>query len=213
MVAGAGLGGGLLGVIQANPFSSQVAIATAKTSVADLLTQRRVEKKEKIDWNRNLSFVLFGGLYLGVIQWLLYVRLYQRLFGSAMMKFINQPLRQKLQNKAGLRALGGQIVLDLAVITPILYWPSLYIFKAGLDQNLVSLKDKMASAFVMWKTNFIEDNLYMIGFWLVLDVFLYGFTPIYLRLPFNHIASFLWCLILSGLRGDEKAADAQVAAA
>mmetsp|Transcript_1847 Transcript_1847/g.3582 ORF Transcript_1847/g.3582 Transcript_1847/m.3582 type:complete len:267 (+) Transcript_1847:273-1073(+) len=189
--------GGLLGLLQRNPFAGQVTIATLKTSVADLVVQKQVEKKDTIDWRRNALFVMFGGAYLGCFQWFVYVRGFQRLF-PAMDKFCNQGLRDKLRNKAGMKALGGQILLDFIVIQPIMYFPVFYMFKTIVEPDLGG-KSRFEVAFSNWKNNFFEDNLGMIAFWLPMDIVIYS-VPLWLRLPLNHSISFLWCCILSIFR-------------
>eukprot|EP00122_Pirum_gemmata_P010807 Pgem_evm1s10003 len=110
MAVGAGLST-VLALTQANPFAAQVIIATVKTSIADIIVQKKVEKSETIDWKRNALFICFGFSYLGLIQWVIYVRGFQRLF-PAMNKFCSQSMREKLKNREGLKALAGQIGLD-----------------------------------------------------------------------------------------------------
>ena len=78
-----------------------------------------------IDWRRNLVFVAFGFAYLGVAQWFIYVEGFRRLF-PAMDRFCDLPLRAKLRDGPGLRALLAQIGLDFVVIQPFMYWPSYY---------------------------------------------------------------------------------------
>ena len=50
------------------PFAFGIGISTVKTSLSDLLVQSVVEKKEEIDWKRNLAFASFGFAYLGGVQ-------------------------------------------------------------------------------------------------------------------------------------------------
>eukprot|EP00512_Aurantiochytrium_limacinum_P001036 CAMPEP_0171493052 /NCGR_PEP_ID=MMETSP0958-20121227/4754_1 /TAXON_ID=87120 /ORGANISM="Aurantiochytrium limacinum, Strain ATCCMYA-1381" /LENGTH=264 /DNA_ID=CAMNT_0012026645 /DNA_START=237 /DNA_END=1031 /DNA_ORIENTATION=+ len=195
--------GGLLALMQANPFTAQVTIATLKTSAADLMVQKRVEGLEQIDWRRNALFIMFGGAYLGCFQWFVYVRLFQRLF-PAMDTFCNQSIRDKLKNKAGIKALFGQIALDFAVIQPLMYFPVFYSFKTLLDTDpevQASLANRFSSAFKKWKDNFFQDNFGMCAFWLPMDLVIYS-VPVYLRLPLNHAISFVWCCILSVFRGE-----------
>ncbi|GBG30090.1 Hypothetical Protein FCC1311_063102 [Hondaea fermentalgiana] len=204
--ASAGLGG-LLALMQANPFTAQVTIATCKTSLADIIVQKRVEGAEQIDWRRNMLFIMFGGAYLGLFQWFVYVRLFQRLF-PAMDTFCNQTMREKLKNKEGIRALLGQIALDFTFVQPFLYFPVFYSFKTLLDTDpevQASLANRFSSAFAKWRANLFEDNFGMCAFWLPMDLIIYS-VPIYLRLPLNHAVSFIWCCILSIFRGDDAPA-------
>ena len=47
------------------PFVFGVGFSAAKTSFADYLVQRYVEKRDEIDLKRNLTFGIFGLGYLG----------------------------------------------------------------------------------------------------------------------------------------------------
>lgn len=100
----------------ANPIKLGVGIATVKTLVADLLTQTALEGKtfEEIDWRRNAVFTLFGFGYFGCAQYYLYVHLFSRWFAGAA-RFVDQPLRAKLVDFAGQRAVAKQIFFDLLI--------------------------------------------------------------------------------------------------
>ena len=117
---------------QRAPFSSQVAVATTKTVAADLLVQTAVEGKslQDVDYRRVAVFGAFGCLYLGIVQYGLYVKGMQRIFDKVTLeKFCNAPIREKIRDKAGLKILAGTIALDFFLIQPALYWPTYYAFK------------------------------------------------------------------------------------
>ncbi|GBG30088.1 Protein SYM1 [Hondaea fermentalgiana] len=195
--------GGILAIMKANPFASQVTIATCKTSLADIIAQKRVEGAEQIDWRRNIIFVMFGCFYLGGVQWMLYVRLFKRLFPSVE-TFCNQPLREKIKNKEGMKALFSQIGLDIIVFQPFMYFPVFYNFKTLMSTDPevhASLSNHFSAAFARWRTNFFEDNVGMSFFWFPADLVIYS-VPVYLRLPLVHTVSFAWSCILSVFRGD-----------
>jgi hypothetical protein len=92
------------------PFAVSVGVATAKTGSADLMVQRYVEKKKHIDWNRTISFSVFGFVFLGIVQWFIYVPGYRLVF-KEMDKFCQQTIKQKLRNRAGLKDLAGYVHL------------------------------------------------------------------------------------------------------
>ena len=117
---------------QRAPFSSQVAVATTKTVAADLLVQTAVEGKsfQDVNYRRVAVFGTFGCLYLGIVQYGLYVKGMQRIFDKvALDKFCNAPIREKMRDKAGLKILAGTIALDFFLIQPALYWPTYYAVK------------------------------------------------------------------------------------
>lgn len=195
--------GGVLAFMKAKPFATQVGLATVKTSLADLVVQVNVEKRESIDWRRNSLFILFGGAYLGVFQWVVYVRGFSKLF-PGMAEWCNLPLRKKLQNRAGIKMLFAQIALDFVMIQPFMYFPVFYGFKSIVDEPDESQRhlSRIARSFENWKTNFVSDNVGMMAFWLPADIVIYS-VPLWLRLPLNHGISFAWCCILSIFRGGD----------
>ena len=68
------------------PWPSGIIITTGKTSLADIFVQKVIEQKEEIDWRRNSVFALFGFAYLGCFQYVLYNRVYWKIFPTASLK-------------------------------------------------------------------------------------------------------------------------------
>ena len=123
---------GYVGWAARSPFTSQVIVATGKTVAADVLVQTTVEGRSlrDLDGRRVGIFAGFGFLYLGVIQYGLYVKFMQRLFNKAALEnFCNAPFRQKIRDVPGLKILAGTIALDFFAIQPFIYWPSYYMVK------------------------------------------------------------------------------------
>jgi hypothetical protein len=90
------------------PFAFGVGLSCVKTSFSDLLVQKVVERREEIDWRRNMAFAAFGFFYLGGVQYTLYVPVFSRLFPHAA-KFAAKPLREKLRDVKGMTQLVGQV--------------------------------------------------------------------------------------------------------
>ena len=67
------------------PFGFGIILSGVKTSASDLLVQTVVEQKAwpDIDWKRNAAFATFGFIYLGGVQYTLYVPIFGRLFPRA----------------------------------------------------------------------------------------------------------------------------------
>eukprot|EP00039_Didymoeca_costata_P006333 m.89391 g.89391 ORF g.89391 m.89391 type:complete len:257 (-) comp13215_c0_seq1:144-914(-) len=192
------------GFVARHPFASQVLIATLKTSAADLVVQMVVEKTDwkEIDWRRNLLYSCFGFLYLGVVQWHIYVRGFSRLFPRAG-DFCNKTFREKLKDKQGLRDLFGQIFVDLCFVQAVLYWPTFYMFKNGIllggfseEKPYYGVTETCVVAASKYRDTFWADNLGMSAFWFPADILVMS-VPLHYRLPVNHTISFLWCCILS----------------
>ncbi len=185
-------------------------IATAKTSLADLLVQTQIEGKSwsEIDWRRNFVFLTFGFGYLGLGMYGVYVKGFGRMFGQSRMKaFCDKSIRDKLRDTAGLRMLSTQVFLDVAVLNPLCYWPAYYAFKAlsfaQADDKRTSGQIVYDTVFVEYPKTFVEDNSGMGLFWVPANFVIYA-VPLHLRLPLNHSVSLLWCCILSLWRGGEN---------
>lgn len=206
--------GGVLGWGKKNPFAFQVIIATVKTSLSDLVVQKTIEGKkwEEIDLKRNLVFVAFGAVYLGWAQYLIYVHGFRAIFGSRMDKFAALPFGKKLRDFDGLKALAGQVALDVGVITPLIYYPVFYVFKesvqgdTGVEASQRGATDIINAAFTKYTSNAKEDVVTFAKLWIPGDLVIYSF-PIWLRLPLNHGLSFVWTCILSVMRGESGKID------
>ena len=113
------------------PFAVSVGVATVKTGSADLVVQRYVEKKKHIDWNRTISFSVFGFVFLGIVQWFIYVPGYRLVF-KEMDKFCQQTIKQKLRNRAGLKDLAGYALSS----SRIFFVLNLFTHKQNWQTNL-----------------------------------------------------------------------------
>lgn len=185
--------------------------------MSDLVVQKTVEGKEwgKIDLKRNLVFVAFGALYLGCAQYLIYVHGFRAIFGSRMDKFAALPFGKKLRDFDGLKALAGQVAIDVGVITPFIYYPVFYVFMESVQGDTASdvvgvsqrgATDIINAAFTKYMTNAKEDVVTFAKLWIPGDLFIYS-MPIWLRLPLNHGLSFVWTCILSEMRGEDGKID------
>ena len=204
-------GGGLLAYMKAQPFYTNLIIATVKTALCDLLVQRYIERREQIDWRRNAVFVAFGGIYLGAGQWFLYQTLFARWF-PGMAKFAAQPLAQKLRNVQGMRDLAKQIAVDNFFHYTFIYFPVFYALKECM-QGESSAAALLPNAMRKYASNAVEDNVSMWLLWVPCDAIIYA-IPLWMRLPANHAISFCWTCYLSFLRGGDEArlpSDAKVA--
>ena len=123
------------------PLAFGVGISTTKTSFSDLLVQVVVEKREKIDWKRNLAFASFGCFYLGGVQYAIYVPIFGRLFPNAA-SFAAKSLREKVRDTKGQLALGAQVFLDQCVHHPLMYFPVFYMTKVCKCSELISSRNE-----------------------------------------------------------------------
>lgn len=185
------------------PLAFGVVLSGFKTSFSDLLVQKVVERKEKIDWRRNAAFATFGFVYLGGIQYALYVPIFGRLFPNAA-KFAAKPLREKAKDLPGIFNLGLQTFLDQCVHHPLLYFPAFYVTKelvmGGKNDDG---KPDISRVLIDYRNNMMEDLNALWKIWVPATLFNFAFMPMHLRIPFTAGISLLWTCVLSAMRGGD----------
>ena len=82
----------LLRLPQQQPLAFGIAVSALKTSAADALAQLRLEQRQRMDWRRNGLFFAWGALYLGGVQYFIYVHLFARVLFPSAAVFIAKPL-------------------------------------------------------------------------------------------------------------------------
>lgn len=203
------LGEEILTFPERRPRSFNVLVATCKTWSADLLVQLHESRKSsswRFDWKRSLTFATFGFLYIGIVQWFLYVTVLTALFPHAL-PFSNSPLSAKLKDSAGQLDLAGQILVDNCLFCCFIYFPVFYILKS-LMQGGGSVWSRVKAGLNKYSSNIGSDNLCSFAVWVPADVFIFA-APMFLRMPLEHATSFGWTAFMSARRG---AADALVKA-
>jgi glycine cleavage system regulatory protein len=184
------------------PLAFGVVLSGFKTSFSDLLVQKVVERKEKIDWRRNAAFAAFGFVYLGGVQYTLYVPIFGRLFPNAA-KFAAKPLRQKVKDVRGLCNLGLQTFLDQCVHHPFMYFPAFYITKELVMGGKDGGKPDISRVLTDYRNNMKEDLIALWKIWVPCTVVNFAFMPMHLRIPFAAGVSLLWTCVLSTMRGGD----------
>ena len=187
--------------VKENPFKFQLAVATAKTSAADLMVQVGPERKswDEIDWKRNGIFVIFGFAYLGGFQYYLMVNKYRQWFPT-MDAFAKLSFGEKLKHKAGMLDAIKMVLFDVTVHLPLLYFPTYYTVKEFVSNPSYNPLDWMSHGVSKYYNNMQEDLTAMIQLWGPSDCIQFV-LPIYIRMPFRHMVSFFWTAYVSFTRG------------
>ena len=107
-----------------------VGITSAKTALADIATQHVAEQRGwgELDLRRAGIFGMYGLLYLGLMQHLLYTVVFPRLFPTAV-TFAALPLAAQLHHREGQAAVLLQVALDQGVHWPFVAIPAFHLFK------------------------------------------------------------------------------------
>uniref|UniRef100_A0A061QQK7 Protein Mpv17 n=1 Tax=Tetraselmis sp. GSL018 TaxID=582737 RepID=A0A061QQK7_9CHLO len=205
-IASKGLMASILAFPKAQPFAFNILVATVKTSIADIITQCAIEQKTEIDWKRNGVFVVFGATYLGGFQYWLQVNMFRRWFPT-MDRFANQSFSAKLRDTAGLVDTGKQVLFDVLVHLPFMYFPTFYAVKESVMGSSWSPADWVVDGCTKYYNNFRKDFTAMFSLWFPADCVIFA-VPIWLRLPVRHVVSLGWTSYLSFLRGKKEPAPA-----
>lgn len=200
-VAAAGARGFLskmLCIPKKHPFTFGMAFSCAKTSFADWLVQKYVEKREpeNFDYRRNAAFAGFGLFYLGGVQYALYVPIFSRMFPRAI-KFVEKPLAEKAKDFSGQMTVAAQVFVDQCIHHPFVYFPVFYTLKEAVAGGTFS------SAMEKYRTNLLEDCTALWKVWVPASILNFGFSPLYMRIPVVATTSLLWTMILSYMRGND----------
>jgi len=184
------------------PRAFNVLVATTKTWMADLLVQLHERSRGStswmFDWKRSVAFAMFGLLYIGIVQWFLYVSVLTSMFPHAL-AFSNSSVSAKLKDGPGQMDLLGQTLIDNFLICSFIYFPVFYTLKA-LMQGGGSIGSRAKSGLSKYRDNIVVDNLCSFALWVPADLFIFA-APMFLRMPLEHATSFGWTAFMSAYRG------------
>lgn len=196
-----GLLAAVLAFPKAQPYATNIIVATVKTAAADLMAQTLVEGKPlaEVDWKRNLVFVVFGAGYLGAFQWLIQVNFFAKLFPN-MAAFANASWATKMGDRQGQLNVLYQCFLDAFIHLPLVYLPTFYVVKEMVLGGKANPAEWAADGVNKYLTNWWVDVPQLIYVWTPTDLVCFS-VPLYLRMPLRHVVSFAWTVYLSFLRG------------
>jgi len=182
------------------PFAFGVVFSGFKTSFSDLLVQKVVEQKEwkDVDWKRNAAFATFGFVYLGGVQYAIYVPFFSRIFPTAK-TFPGKPWRQKIKDFRGMFESGAQVFLDQCVHHPLMYFPAFYCTK----ELVMKQEPDLVACLKEYQGNMKEDLLALWKIWVPATMANFAFMPLWARIPTVATTSLVWTCILSAMRGGD----------
>lgn len=163
------------------------------------MVQKVVEKRDHIDWRRTAAFGSFGLIYLGGVQYVLYVPLFSRLFPNAA-AFAAKSVPDKLRDIRGIRDLLSQVFLDQFVHHPLLYFPVFYAIKEVVTSDTPDLNKALGK----YRENMVEDLLALWKVWVPSTLLNFAFMPMWARIPWVASTSLIWTSILSAMRGGSE---------
>jgi len=167
------------------PYTAAFMTCGIKASAADFLAQKRelgstaVEEKTnaQIEVERNLAFIVYGGVYQGIAQYYIYNVLFPLWFGSG----------------NDLASVTMKVAFDMLVISPFLCLPIAYLTKSVIYGT--SWKEGMEK----YRYDLLNKGLLATycKIWLPAQFITFGIVPEHLRIVFIAFVSFFWLIILS----------------
>ena len=179
------------------PFIFGTLFTGAKNASCDILIQKVVEGAEEIDTRRTIAFGTFGMLFSGAWQYGLFVKIMPKLCPGAE-AFAAKPIREKLKDIPGLKALAFQNFVENGVNNPVLYFPIFYTIKEFVEGGVLS------DGIKKYKMNFKEDLLAIWAVWVPAQFINFAFSPMWFRVPFVACVSAFWTGYVSITRGKKQ---------
>ena len=165
--------------LRARPFVGACTTATVKTSAADLCVQTVIEGRslDEIDRQRLATFSVFGFVWMGAGQYVLYCRVFEALL----------PARTVLHS-------AGKMALDQFCHVPLLFLPVFYSVDAWLrGEGLEHVRQKYErEAWATLKVNWV--------IWVPASFVSFAIVPLHWRIPYVSAVSFVSTWVFSVLQ-------------
>lgn len=172
--------------------------APAATSLAaEAEATTTTEPEVRVDFSRNLGFLLYGGLYTGMAQNYLFNVIYPAWIGSG----------------DSWEIITKQVVADNLIFGPFLCLPLAYAFKAAFTSE----EDLSVDTFRQGLEKYVEDVTtrgLLFKYWTIwipVQFLTFGVIPPHFRVAFVAAVSFFWIFILSSVAADESTEDSKLA--
>ena len=145
--------------------------------------------RSTFDIKRNLSFLIYGGLYLGcAFEWL-YNNAYPRLFGDTI----------------NVQTVLGKVLIDLLILAPLVTLPISYVIRAVIYQT--PIRQELLSYWKDVKQQHVLSKYCAMYF--PVTVVAFTLIPKHYRVSFFAFVDFTWVLLFSSISsGDSQVAQA-----
>ena len=180
------------------PLTSAFVTCGIKASAADFVAQKRASSTDEgegvltttdeeilseittpFEKRRNFAFLLYGGLYQGMAQEIIFNEVFPKLFG---------------QGTDFLTVL-SKVSFDMFVVSPFVCLPVAYLVKSVIFQYTVG------EALSRYKDDVMKNGL-LVKYWSLwgpVQCLTFGVVPVHLRIAFIAVISFFWLIIFSSV--------------
>lgn len=186
------------------PFSFGVAISTVKTGAADYIAQMYIEERQTLDRTRSAVFLMWGAVYLGGVQYLIYSHLFPRVLFPSAATFVAKPFAERLADRAGQQVVAQQVALDQFLHHPLVLFPCFYIVKEHVELSATPALSVARTGLQKYATNVWDDCLFCWRTWVPAFFVNFSVCPIHMRIPFVAAVSFGFTAFFSIRRGERQ---------
>ena len=182
------------------PLTSAFVTCGIKASAADLVAQKRAamqnadeeeglltttdeeilsEITTPLEKRRNFAFFLYGGLYQGMAQEIIFNEIFPKIFGQGT-DFVT---------------VLSKVSFDMLVVSPFVCLPVAYLVKSVIFQYTVG------EALARYKDDVMKNGL-LVKYWSLwgpVQCLTFGVVPVHLRIAFIAVISFFWLIIFSSV--------------
>ena len=187
------------------PMAFGITVSALKTAAADVMAQTHLEGRQWGDIDKRRTFIFFswGAVYLGGVQYFIYVHLFARVLFPSAAKFVSKPLSLRLADREGQLTVLKQVALDQFIHHPFILFPAFYCVKEGIERGKVSF-DGIRSALSKYMNNILSDCLFCWKWWIPTFLVNFSVAPLYMRVPITAAVSFAFTSFLSLRRGSPQ---------
>ena len=139
---------------------------------------------DDIETKRNIAFLLYGGLYQGISQQIIFNNIFPRMFGQG----------------TDVLTVMSKVSFDMLVVSPLICLPVAYVVKSFVFQH--SLNEAMLN----YKDDVMNNSL-LFRYWCIwgpVQCITFGVVPQHLRIVFIAVVSFFWLVIFSTISNDSS---------
>lgn len=182
------------------PLTSAFITCGIKASAADLVAQKRAamkdvaelddsltatdeeilgEEETPLEKRRNFAFFMYGGLYQGMAQEIIFNEVFPKIFGQG----------------TDITTVISKVTFDMLVVSPFLCLPVAYLVKS------VIFRYSFSEAMARYKDDVTKNGL-LIKYWSLwgpVQCLTFGVVPVHLRIAFIALISFFWLIIFSSV--------------
>lgn len=151
------------------------AVPTTTASVAEIVDEGLLQQ---IDAKRNLSFIMYGGLYQGIAQFIIYNQIFPLMFGDG----------------TDIVTVLSKVAFDNMFISPLVCLPVAYLAKSIVFQfSLEEAKERYIHD--------VKDGLIFKywSFWVPAQSLTFSVIPTHLRIVWVAAVSFFWLVVFSSI--------------